>query len=102
MRHRITSFHLQLLGATIITSPTAILCRWLGWLSSSSFEDEKVECLQAEVDEGALCVGEEAPEVGTHHTLPSRPIPQIKFLEHQHAQEKKGMTEGPTMEEFEN
>lgn len=102
MGHRITSFDLQLLGATIITSPTAILCRWLGWLSSSSFEDEKVECLQAEVDEGALCVGEEAPKVGTHHTLPSRPIPQIKFLEHQHSQEKKGMTEGPTMEELEN
>ena len=47
---------------------------------SSSFEDEEVECLEAEVDEGASPVGEEAAEVGTHHAMPAGPIPHVKLL----------------------
>lgn len=49
-------------------------------LSSSSFEDEEVEGLKAEIDEGPLRVCEEAPKVRPHHTLPSSPIHPIKLL----------------------
>lgn len=49
-------------------------------LSSSSFEDEEVEGLKAEIDEGPLRVSEEAPKVRPHHTLPSSPIHPIKLL----------------------
>lgn len=42
--------------------------------------EEEGEALEGEVDEGAGGVGEEAPEVGTHHALPPHAVPLVELL----------------------